>query len=252
MSDNVYTDVMEQAARECLADLPTDANDDQIAAMKAHHGFLICEYGQDTFEATEALIAQDVARRQLWAYPTPYKPEGYGTADEMIYTLITQAGRSRSRLSLMRGVGLVCEQAETWGVETDAAIRNWTNCREVMKHLKNACTAKNKERLTSILDDVVTIESRDELRQKYKGTDDLLSAGDYGVHALGDGTKAVLILATDIERVLAAIGKICDKVLVVEGKSSGGVITVRAFEQEQVGDLWKGVIEEPELEPVLI
>lgn len=249
-NQNVYTDVMEQARRECAPDLPENANESQIAAMVAHHGFLICEHGQDTLEATEALLAQDVARNQLWGYPTPYKPEGYQSADHMIYTLVTKAGRNRDRLCRMRAVGVFCEYAEWHGIETDAAVRNWTNCREVYSHLRNAAKADNLELLQAILSDVVTIKNRDEIREKYKSTPDKPKAGVGRLFCV-DGQQYFLARITDGERAAPGLGKLFDlskqNGFDVISEAMGDQIKVVTFRLESLDDLWTV---EPELETV--
>lgn len=243
--------VMAQARDECVAQAPDDPTESELSAMYTRRAFIICERRQDALEATQAKLSEAIAREQLWSYSTPEKPEGWASADEMIRVTFDEIEGSRSRRCLMRGVATVAEYAEMNDIETDAAVGEWGKFRDMLPEMKRACLDNDREQLTSILTDVVEIPDRESLRDKYKDSDKP-SAGSYGVHALDDGTPAVLILATDMERILSAIGKMCKKELIVEAKTKDGVITVRAFEQETVGDLWQGVVveDEPELEPV--
>jgi len=242
--------VMAQAKDECIANAPDNPTESELSAMYTRRALIICERRQGALEATQAQLVNSITREQLWSYSTPEKPEGWLSADEMIRETFDEIDGSRSRRCLMRGVATVAEYAEMRGIETGEAVGEWGKFRDMLPEMKRACLNNDPARLTEILTDVVEIPDRETLREKHKNSDKPKAGQATYINISGELYHVAHI--TDAERAAPTLGKLFDGDLVATGDQDGDVIRIRVFESEQVGDLWKGVIEEEELEPVLI
>jgi hypothetical protein len=241
--------VMDQARIECVADAPDNPTESELSAMYTRRALIICERRQGALEATQAQLVEAIAREQLWAYSTPEKPEGWTSADEMVRATFDEIDGSRSRRCLMRGVATVCEYAEIRGIDTAPAVREWGKFRDMLPEMKRACTENDRARLSSILTDVVEIPDRETLREKHKSGDKPL-AGQGAYLSIG-GELYYIAHVTDPERAAPILGKLFGDNLVAIGERDGDVVRIRAFEGEQLGDVWEGALEEePELVPV--
>jgi hypothetical protein len=248
-SQDTISAVMEQAKNECLANAPENPTELELSAMYTRRALIICERRQGTLEATQAQLVEAIAREQLWAYSTPEKPEGWVSADELIRDTFNEIDGSRSRLCLMRGVATVAEYAEMRSIETDKAVANWRNFRELLPEMKRACLEGETARLSSILADVIDIPSRDALREKYKDSDKP-KAGQ-ATYVTINGVLYHIAIITDPERAAPTLGKLFGDNLTATGDQDGDVIRMRVFEPEQIGSIWEDALEdEKEPEPI--